>query len=159
MSWKWYQAASDYVTVFLELLRCGVLFYRHYFCVHSDLEYLYQLGSHPSNRTVQTFTKGFYYKLFETIHLCENHFGPVGWDCCIHRLHLCRKVRAPDKFPGYETKNCDGEAPVMLELRGMRIEHLLPLLQGLLWPGVVAPERVLPNRTKLCTYAKLNCLK
>ena len=37
----------------------------------------------------------------------------------------------------------------------------LPLLSGLLWLGMVAPDKV-PiyglNRTKLHTYAKLNCL-
>ena len=38
----------------------------------------------------------------------------------------------------------------------------LPSLPGPLWPRVVAPDRVLfmdENRTKLCIYAKLNCLK
>ena len=45
----------------------------------------------------------------------------------------------------------------------------LPLLPGPLWPGVVAPDRVLSMRQKerfdistlykQTTYAKLNCLK
>ena len=45
----------------------------------------------------------------------------------------------------------------------------LPLLPGPLWPGVVAPDRVLSMdqielnwtflKFKLHTYAKLNCLK
>ena len=63
----------------------------------------------------------------------------------------------------------------MLELWGMWSTPLLPLLQGPLWPGVVAPDKG-PiyglNRTiyhasitlqtfafKLRIYAKLNCLK
>ena len=41
----------------------------------------------------------------------------------------------------YDTKQSDGVAPVMLELWGMwSTPSLLP---GPLWPGVVAPERVL----------------
>ena len=45
----------------------------------------------------------------------------------------------PNGCPGYDTKQSDGETPVMLELWGMRSTPLLPLL----WPGVVAPYRVL----------------
>ena len=58
------------------------------------------------------------------------------WDCRIHWLHLCRRVRAlPYEFPEYDTKQSDGEAPVMLELWGMWSTLSLPLLPGLLWPG------------------------
>ena len=80
----------------------------------------------------------------------------------------------------YDAKLSDGEVPVMLELWGMWSTSSLPTLSGPLWPGVVAPDRVLAmgqielncvlmlnwiaqNRTvstfKLRTYAKLNCLK
>ena len=45
--------------------------------------------------------------------------------------------------PGYDTKQSDGEVPVMLEFWGMRSTPLLPLLPGPLWPGVVAPDRAL----------------
>ena len=41
------------------------------------------------------------------------------------------------------TLNTDGEAPVMLELSEMWSTPLLLSLPGLLWPGVVAPDRVL----------------
>ena len=44
------------------------------------------------------------------------------------------------KCPGYDTKQTDGEASVMLELWGMRSTHLLLLLPGWLWPGVVVPD-------------------
>ena len=49
----------------------------------------------------------------------------------------------------------------MLLLLGMQSTHSLPSLPGSLWPGVVAPDRVLSmrNRIKLHSYAKLNCLK
>ena len=57
---------------------------------------------------------------------------PVGWGCRIHRLHLCRGVRPPlfNECPGYDTKQSDGEVPVMLELLGMWNTPSLPLLSG-----------------------------
>ena len=69
---------------------------------------------------------------------------PVGWDCRIHRLHLCRGVRPPpNECPEYDTKQSDGEVPVILELWGMWSTPSLPLTPGPLWPGVVVPNRVL----------------
>ena len=44
---------------------------------------------------------------------------------------------------GYDTKQSDGKAPVMLELWRMWRMPLLPLHPGPLWPGVVAPDSVL----------------
>ena len=85
-----------------------------------------------------------------------------------------------NKCLGYDPKQFNGKVPVMLELWGMQSMPSLPLLLGPLWPGVVAPDRVLSlgqiglncvlvlnciawNRTvltfKLRTYAKLICLK
>ena len=107
---------------------------------------------------------------------------PVGWSCKIHRLHLCRGVKKPSQRMSwvYNTKQSDGAVPVNLELWIMRITPSLPSLQGLLWPGVVAPDRVLsmgqiePNCVlmlnwvawnrpvltfKLRSYAKLISLK
>ena len=46
-------------------------------------------------------------------------------------------------WPGYDTKQSDGEAPVMLELWGIRSTPLLPLFPGSLRPRVVAPDKVL----------------
>ena len=49
----------------------------------------------------------------------------------------------------------------MLEHWGMRNASLLPSLPDPLWPGVVAPDKgpiYGSNRTKLRTYAKMNCL-
>ena len=45
--------------------------------------------------------------------------------------------------PGYDTKQSDGEVPVMQELWRMWCTSLLPSLTGPLWPGVVAPDRAL----------------
>ena len=71
-------------------------------------------------------------------------FSPVGWGCRIHQLYLCRGVRHPlNKYPGYGTKQSDGEALVMLELWGMQCTLLLPSLPCPLWLGVVVPKKVL----------------
>ena len=66
---------------------------------------------------------------------------PVGWGCRILQLLLCRGVRPPNECPGYDTKQSDGEVPVMLELWGMQSTPLLPSLPGPLWPRVVAPDK------------------
>ena len=49
----------------------------------------------------------------------------------------------PYKCPVYDTKQSNGDAPVMLEFWGVRSTLLLPSLPGSLWPGVVAPDRAL----------------
>ena len=68
-----------------------------------------------------------------------------GWGCRIYRLQLCRGVRPlpANKCPGYDTKQSDGEVPVILELWGIWSTLLLPSLQASLWPGTVAPDRAL----------------
>ena len=66
------------------------------------------------------------------------HFG----GCRIHQLHLCRRARpSPNECPRYDTKQSDGEVPVMLGLRGIWSTPSLPLLQGPLWPGMLEPDR------------------
>ena len=45
--------------------------------------------------------------------------------------------------PGYDTKQSDGEVPVILELWGMRSTSSLPSLPGPLWPGMVAPDEAI----------------
>ena len=49
----------------------------------------------------------------------------------------------PNGCPGYDTKQSDGEVPVMLELWGMQSTPSLPLLPGPLWLEMVAPVRAL----------------
>ena len=49
----------------------------------------------------------------------------------------------PNEYPEYDTKQSDGEVPVMLELWGMWSTPSLPLLPGPLCPGVVALDRAL----------------
>ena len=45
--------------------------------------------------------------------------------------------------PGFDTKQCDGEAPVMLGLWKIRSNSSLPLFHVPLWPRVVAPDSIL----------------
>ena len=70
---------------------------------------------------------------------------PIGWGCGIHRLYLCRGITSHyhNECPWYDTKQSDGEDPVMLQLWGMRNTPSLLLLPGLLQPKIVAPDRVL----------------
>ena len=69
----------------------------------------------------------------------------VGWGCRIHRLLLCRGIRhlPHNECPGYNTKQSDGEVPVMQELWGMQSTPSLPSLPGPLWSGAVSPHSVL----------------
>ena len=47
----------------------------------------------------------------------------------------------PNECPGYDTKQSDGEVPVMLELWGWLSTPSLPSLSGPLWPGVIVPDK------------------
>ena len=62
---------------------------------------------------------------------------PVGWDCRIHQLPLCRggKALSPNKYPGFD------EVPVMLELWGLQSTTSLPSLPSPLWFRMVAPDK------------------
>ena len=102
--------------------------------------------------------------------------GAVQYTDCIFTGGL----RHRNECSGYNTKQSDGDVPVMLELWGTYRTPSLPPLPGSLWRSVVAHDRVLSigqtdpncvlvlnrvayNRTvlicKLYTKAKLNCLK
>ena len=64
------------------------------------------------------------------------------WDCRILRLLLRRGINPPpNECTGYDTKQSDGEASVLLELWGMQSTLSLQSLLVLLWPGVIAPDR------------------
>ena len=58
----------------------------------------------------------------------------------------CRGVRLPNECPDYDTKQSDGEVPVILGLWGIQSTPSLLLFPGPLWPGVIAPIYGL-NRT------------
>ena len=61
------------------------------------------------------------------------------------------------KFPGYDTKQSDGEVSVMLELWEMQIILSLPMLPDPLWYYLVAPDKVLSmGQTELNHVLMLN---
>ena len=101
-----------------------------HFCypVHSDLEWWYLLWSVESIAPLA---------------------GVVEYTNC-----TSAEGRLPaNDCPGYDTKQSDGEVLVMLGLWGMWSTPLLPLLPGPLWPGMVAPDRVLSMG-----QIELNCI-
>ena len=67
-------------------------------------------------------------------------------------------VRPPNECPEYDIKKSDGEAPVMLELWGMLSTSSLPSLFGLLWAGVVTPNRVLLSMGQIELSANNLCI-
>ena len=56
------------------------------------------------------------------------------------RLGLKNKTR-PNECPGYDTKQSDGEVPVMLELWGNVEYPFISIAPGPFWPGMVAPDK------------------
>ena len=75
-------------------------------------------------------------------HKTQTNNWPVGrGGCKIHRPLLCREVRHPNECPRYDTKQSDGEVPVILKLWGMRSTPLLSSLPGPLCPEVIAPDK------------------
>ena len=61
-------------------------------------------------------------------------------------LHRCRGIEPPtttNECPGYDIKQSDCEVLIILEIWRIRITPSLPSLPGLLWPRMVAPNRVL----------------
>ena len=66
----------------------------------------------------------------------------LGENCRINRLHLCRGLDTPPQ-QGYDTKQLDGEVPVILELWGIQSTPSLTSLSGPLWLTVVALDSVL----------------
>ena len=59
----------------------------------------------------------------------------------------------PNECPVYDTKQSDGEVPVMLELWEMWSTHSLPSFPDPVCPGVVVPDRILSMG-----QIELNCL-
>ena len=148
------------------------------FCVTNDnrteISSYYSFANGALIITLFTRLKRKKQRLFESL-TCS-----IGWGYRIHRLFLYRGVRHFNEYRRFDTKQSDGEVPVMLELWKMQITLSLPLLPSPLGLGVVAPDRVLSldqiglnsvlmlnwiawDRTvltfKVRTYAKLDCLK
>ena len=79
---------------------------------------------------------------------------PLRWDSRIYQMLLYRGIRPrPMSVQIYDTKQCNGKFQIMLELWGMRSTSSLSSLAGLLWCGVVAPDRVI-----YMSQTELNCV-
>ena len=76
------------------------------------------------------------YSVITKIYSLAQSAGSVKYTDC-----TSTGVRHPNKCPGYDTKQSDGEVPVMQELWGMQSTLSLPSLPGPLWPRVVAPDK------------------
>ena len=72
-------------------------------------------------------------------HSLNQTAGAVEYANCIS----AEVLNPLNECPGYDIKQSDGEAPVMLELWGMGSTPSLSLLPGPIWPEVVAPDWVL----------------
>ena len=58
---------------------------------------------------------------------------PSRLGCRIHWLHFYSGVNSFNKFPGYDTKQSDDKASVILEFWEMLSIPSIPLLPGPLW--------------------------
>ena len=80
---------------------------------------------------------------------------PVGWGFKNIQTAFLQMGTTPssNECLGYDTKQSDGEVPVMLELWGVRSTTSLQLLPGPLCSEVIAPDRVLSM-----SQIELNCV-
>ena len=67
--------------------------------------------------------------------------GPVAWATEYTDCFSAEGRDSSNECP--DTKQSDGE--VMLELSGLRSTSSLPSLPGPLWPGVLAPDKILSS--------------
>ena len=67
--------------------------------------------------------------------------------CYLHNVSVglipLNDITFSNEWPDYDTKQSDGEVPVMLGLWGMQNTASLLLLSGPFWLGIEAPDRVL----------------
>ena len=76
----------------------------------------------------------------------------IEYTACISAL----REDPPNEYPEYDTKQSDGEVPVMLGLWEMKSALSLALLPCPLWPRVVAPNRALIGQIELNCVLMLN---
>ena len=105
-------------------------------CLHKQALYCFNFAGHIPNLAlvyhiwsiIVLYCGKPHYRLNICFGKCmwPTYVCPIDCDCRIHWLHVCRGVRLPNECPGYDTKQSDGEIPVMLELWGMRSTPSLP---------------------------------
>ena len=89
--------------------------------------------------------------LLAVVRMCRNHthmHTRTHTHILPYQVGLCLQTgKTLNECPAYDTKASDGEA-LASELWGMWSTPSLPSLPGPLWPGVVAPDRVLSMSQK-----------
>ena len=114
MSWLWYYLIQSTVSIILISLSIFIyiIIYIHiYLYLYSYISlfiFIYIIIT-----LLIHFHLSIYLSQFVHIQLCQ-----VGLDSRIHRLHLCRGVRSPNECPGCDTKQSDGDVPMMLGFWG-----------------------------------------
>ena len=112
------------------------------------------LQSHPTWLKINgtSFCFNLTFDMIIAFKLPRTFSGPIGWDCRIHQLQLCRGVRfLATCVLKYDTKQFDSSVRVMKELWGMQSSPSLPLL-----PGPLSHEVVAPDRAKFMGQIELN---
>ena len=68
---------------------------------------------------------------------------PVDWGVAVEYTDCfsAEGVRPPQWVSWHDSKQSDGEVPMMLKLWGLRSTPSLSSLPGPLWPGMVAPDK------------------
>ena len=102
------------------------------------------------------------FSIILNIHMAQSA-GAAEYTDCISAEEW--NLSHPNEYPGYDTRQSDGEVSVMLDVWGMRSTPSLKSLPAPLWPEVEVPNRIFSMGQiellifKLSTYAKLNCFK
>ena len=102
-----------------------------------DLKFpeVYQLQQTPEEGRKMLWLKCFDYN--------HNQDGNSSLSTSVYDNDISPSQNSPNKCTRYDTKQSDGEVPIMLELWGMLSGPSLALLPGSLWLRVEAPDRVL----------------
>ena len=113
-----------------------------------------------ANYSIQHYS---FVKWFQVLLCITNNSirDPVGSGSIIYRLHLYLGVKFPNEYPGCDPKHSVDKASVLMELSAWEIplhchrSQVRPVLKWLHLKGLIYGSK----RTKLCIYAKVNCLK
>ena len=81
--------------------------------------------------------------LLISLSLSLSLLAQLAWAAEYTDCIFAERENSTNKRPGYDTKQSDGKAPIMLALWKNVEYSLMPSLPGPLWLGVVAPDRVL----------------
>ena len=104
------------------------------------------MWNHITVHKLLIFDRNTWYHItaYKQMMMLKWQYSSIGWSCWIHWLLLCKWIRPPpQRMSWYDTKQSDGEIPIMLKLWGMQSTPSLPSLPAPLWLRVAALDRVL----------------